>query len=313
MLTRSLKLIPMPVFAHAQSLRHYTVTPEQKQFYADNGYLSVKGLIDLKSLDNYKQRFVDVCKGTVDRGNITIVKEPALVAAGAKGEDAVNKVQDILFDDVFSQYTEDPGLLHVVSQLIPGDTKKIEDVTLTAVHTMFINKPPGTSRHPPHQDLYYFPFRPDHKIVAAWTAVDYVNQENGSLYIVPKSHKLGKLYAHGHVKDQNKALYHGIPDEDTVAPMSKRVHLDMSPGDTVFFHPLLVHGSGPNLTKAHRRSISCHYANGECYYIDVSNTVQAQVAEEIMTTAKKLGFNDATVQEIFKNRSKRVKGTESKF
>jgi phytanoyl-CoA hydroxylase len=37
-----------------------------------------------------------------------------------------------------------------------------------AMHTMLINKPPDpgtlTSRHPLHQDLYYFPFRPADKV-----------------------------------------------------------------------------------------------------------------------------------------------------
>ncbi|XP_026324556.1 phytanoyl-CoA dioxygenase, peroxisomal-like [Hyposmocoma kahamanoa] len=310
MITRSLKVVPKPVFT--AFLRQYTVSPEQKKFYADNGYLSIKELIEATSLDKYKQRFVQICKGLVDRGNITIVKEPPLVAAGVKGEDAVNKLQDILFDDVFSQYFEDPRLLHVVSQLIPGDTKKIEDVNLMGMHTMFINKPPGTTPHPPHQDLYYFPFRPAHKIVAAWTAVDHVTQENGCLYVVPGSHKLEKIYAHANSKDEGKALYHGVLEEESVAPMDKRVHFVMSPGDTIFFHPLLVHGSGPNVTKTHRKSISCHYANGECYYIDVSDSAQAQIAEEIVAAvSKKFGFSDITVQEIFKYRSKQVKGTKS--
>lgn len=299
-----------PVFT--AFLRRYTVSPEQQQFYADNGYLSIKELIDTTSLDTYKQRFEQICKGLVDRGNITIVKEPSLIAAGVTGLEAVNKIQDILFDDVLSQYIENPLLMHVVSQLIPGDTEEIEDVSLVAVHTMLINKPPGTSPHPPHQDLYYFPFRPAHKIVAAWTAIDHVNQENGSLYVIPGSHKVNKLYDHGNVKGENKALYHGIVEEDSVAPMNKRVQFAMSPGDTIFFHPLLVHGSGPNATKTHRKSISCHYANGECYYIDVSNSVQAQIAKEIVATAgKKFGIGDITVQDIFKYRSKHVKGTKS--
>lgn len=39
---------------------------------------------------------------------------------------------------------------------------------------MFINKPPnmgGSSRHPFHQDLAYFPFRPANRIVAAWASL----------------------------------------------------------------------------------------------------------------------------------------------
>ena len=34
----------------------------------------------------------------------------------------------------------------------------------------------------------------------------------------------------------------------------------MEPGDTVFFHPILLHGSGRNRTQGFRRAISAHYA-----------------------------------------------------
>lgn len=40
-------------------------------------------------------------------------------------------------------------------------------------------------------------------------------------------------------------MYHGIQGYDSHAV----VNIEMEKGDTVFFHPLLVHGSGPNLTK----------------------------------------------------------------
>ena len=45
-------------------------------------------------------------------------------------------------------------------------------------------------------------------------------------------------------------MYHGIKDYDPNAP---RVHLEMGPGDTVFFHPLLIHGSGMNRTEGFRK------------------------------------------------------------
>lgn len=48
------------------------------------------------------------------------------------------------------------------------------------------------------------------------------------------------------------------------------IDLEMEPGDTVFFHPLLVHGSGVNKSTGTRKAISCHYAAAECSYIDVS-------------------------------------------
>ncbi len=45
-----------------------------------------------------------------------------------------------------------------------------------------------TSRHPMHQDLHYFPFRPADRIVCAWTAMEKVNGDNGCLVVLPGTH-----------------------------------------------------------------------------------------------------------------------------
>ncbi len=37
--------------------------------------------------------------------------------------------------------------------------------------------------------------------------------------------------------------------------------LVMEAGGTVFFHPLLLHGSGRNRSSGYRRAISAHYAS----------------------------------------------------
>lgn len=45
-------------------------------------------------------------------------------------------------------------------------------------------------------------------------------------------------------------MYHGVKDYD---PSHPRVHLEMQAGDTVFFHPILIHGSGMNRTQGFRK------------------------------------------------------------
>ncbi len=45
-------------------------------------------------------------------------------------------------------------------------------------------------------------------------------------------------------------MYHGIQQFD---PNAERIHLEMWTGDTVFFHPLLIHGSGMNRTEGFRK------------------------------------------------------------
>ena len=45
-------------------------------------------------------------------------------------------------------------------------------------------------------------------------------------------------------------MFHGIKDYDK---NNARVHLVMEKGDTVFFHPLLIHGSGRNKSQVFRK------------------------------------------------------------
>ncbi|XP_028170519.1 probable phytanoyl-CoA dioxygenase [Ostrinia furnacalis] len=341
-----LKLTPKCV--NAEFPKTFQLSQEQLDFFEENGYLVIKNLIDFGSLNSYRKRFSEICDGSAPRGMVTIVKEPKLIKEAKTLEDCVNKMQDIIDDEVFATYVENPGLLDVVSQLI-GDN-------ISAVHTMVINKPPGTGRHPPHQDLYYFPFRPAEKIVTTWTAIDEVTIENGCLYVLPGSHR-GDLHRHGYPEDlyyfpfrpsekivttwtaidevtiENGCLYvlpgshrgdlhrhgypekfeqlfHGIMDEDKVAPEHKRVDLVMGPGDTVFFQSGLVHGSRPNVSKVYRKIISCHYASGDCHYIDITGTVQQKIADEIVAAFKKRGV-DLTYEEMWRHKCKQVKPTKS--
>lgn len=86
----------------------------------------------------------------------------------------------------------------------------------------------------------------------------------------------------------------------------------MEPGDTVFFHPLLVHGSGVNVSNRTRKAISCHYAAGDCNYIDVRGTVQDLVAKEIQDIAKKrFGIDEIDYADIWRLRSSCVRGIRS--
>ena len=83
----------------------------------------------------------------------------------------------------------------------------------------------------------------------------------------------------------NKA-YHGIKGYDG-HPV---VELPMEKGDTVFFHPILIHGSGTNRTDGFRKAISCHYSTAEMEYIDIKGTSQEGIAKEIEEMAKRRGM-----------------------
>lgn len=288
----------MPQFRY--TLDNDKLTLEQRQFYEDNGYLLIKDSIDHSILDECIQRFRDLCDGKVPKGHMTLMKDISLAKTNAKGEYLYNKVQDIVWDDVLAKYITSPQVLDYV-ECFTGPN-------IVAMHSMLINKPPDsgkmTSTHPLHQDLHYFSFRPADRIVAAWTAMEKVTLDNGCLVVIPGTHK-GELLQHDYPEWEggvNKA-YHGIKGYD----FNQTAKLEMEKGDTVFFHPLLIHGSGPNKTKGFRKAISCHYSTSDFHHIDVTGTTQENIAKELVDMAKRKGL-DLEFKDVWDYRLRHVRG-----
>ncbi len=91
-----------------------------------------------------------------------------------------------------------------------------------------------------------------------------MTKENGCLVVVPGSHQ-GELLPHENPDwEWLNLAYFGAAG---VGAHAERVHLEMEPGDTVFFHPVLLHGSGQNRTEGFRRAISAHYASATCRFL----------------------------------------------
>lgn len=311
-------LKPQNVSRLNEQPRHFNYTLDDakllsiadREFYEENGYFVVKGLVSQHDLDKFYQRFQEICDKKVKVPGLTIMKDISLNKKnGLPGEKVINKIQDYFYDDVLFSYCKNQQILDYVESFTGGD--------IMAMHTMLINKPPdaGTksSRHPLHQDLHYFSFRPANRIVASWTAMEHVDRNNGCLVVIPGSHK-GHLLPHDYPKWQGgvNKMYHGIQELD---PNANLVHLEMEAGDTVFFHPLLIHGSGTNITKGFRKAISCHFASSGCTYIDVKGTTQENLANEVIQIAKKRVGQDVEVDlnDIWATKGQLVRGERTQL
>ena len=164
---------------------NYLLTEEQEQFYNHNGYLVVRNLVSKDLLDRYCDRFREICDRKGKIPGMQVIRDVSFVQSKlCAGERTINKLQNFENDEVLFSYCELPQILKYVECFTGPDVK--------SVHTMLINKPPdpGTlsSRHPLHQDLYYFPFRPTDKIVCSWTAMEKVDKRNGCLVVLPGTH-----------------------------------------------------------------------------------------------------------------------------
>ena len=232
------------------------LTDAQLQSYQSDGFVLLKGLIDQASLDRYDKRFLEFVNGTATPPEHMTLMRDVMIAKGvvepATPAHAINKLLRFEEDPELFGFTQHPALLEAVGDLIGAE--------LYTLVTNVFNKPPGIDgRHPLHQDLRYFQLRPADSIVGVWTAILPATRDSGCLAVIPGSHR-GPLLDHKNPDWEyvNFAFY-GV-DTDAQA----RVHVEMQPGDTLLFHPLVIHGSGRNTTDGFRRAISTHYASASC-------------------------------------------------
>jgi phytanoyl-CoA hydroxylase len=237
--------------------RHPTRLSEaQRSHYHEHGFVLIPNLIEASSLESYEARFVEFASGRIPPVADMKIMRDIMVVKGAVAPEtpmhAINKMINFEEDPALYGYTREPGILECVRDLIGDD--------VFSISTNVFNKPPGVDgRHPMHQDLRYFRIRPADGIVGTWTALGRANRDSGCLAVLPGSHR-GEL------------LDHGDPDWDFVnagffavdVDAEAREYVEMQRGDTLFFHPLLIHGSGQNRSSTFRRAISSHYAAGTC-------------------------------------------------
>jgi len=233
------------------------LTDQQLADYFEQGYLVLRGLIDAPSLQRYNQRFEDLVNGKLPLAPGMKIMQDVMVVKGAVHPEselhAVNKMLCLEEDPVLFEFAHHPALVSAVQSLL-GDE-------IYCLSSNVFNKPPGVDgKHPMHQDLRYFKLAPADKIVGIWTAILPATRASGCLAVLPGSHKRGMLEHDTPDWDFVNYGFFGIEDID----LSERVHVELQPGDTLLFHPLLVHGSGTNRSDGFRRAISIHCAAADC-------------------------------------------------
>lgn len=143
------------------------------------------------------------------------------------------------------RYLLDERILSVAVELIGP---------LLGVQSMFYFKPPGARGQAMHQDNMFLRAHPE-TCLAAWIAIDDVDEGNGGLAVVPGTHEYELVCPEP--ADANESFTNvGIRLPEDMLP----VQTAMKPGDVLFFHGGLVHGSKPNTSADRfRRSLIFHY------------------------------------------------------
>lgn len=202
----------------------------QRAFYADNGYLHVRGLLSPAEAEFYR---AEVHALAARQG-----KTDATWASQRGTGTTIEHAHDVQFGSAaFTRLLLDPRLVGLATDII-GPNVQLHH------NKMFIKPPAAGSPFPLHQDYPYFPHR-DHSMIAIILHFDDAPVEKGCLAVYPGSHKLGPLPAIG--------PDHHLPEADF--PFAGATLLPAAAGDAIVTNYLTVHGSGPNRSDEARTTL----------------------------------------------------------
>ncbi len=226
----------------AYQLRY--LTEEQKQRFDNEGYLIVKGLFEAHQLREIEDTFEEISHTAVPG-----YFEPDL--SGESG-DPLKRYPRVMhphrFNDTAKKYMLHPAVLAVLHDLY--------EETPLAAQSMFYYKPPGARGQALHQDNFYLKVEPGN-CIAAWTAIDAADEDNGGLLVVPKTQDYDIVCPEYADSKESFTTHFVKPPKDR-----KAMPVVMEPGDVLFFNGNLIHGSYRNKTKDRfRRAFISHYAN----------------------------------------------------
>ncbi|MCQ6558471.1 phytanoyl-CoA dioxygenase family protein [Paenibacillus mendelii] len=216
------------------------LSDEQIAFFREQGYILIKKGMSADLIDAFN-------------GHIYDIRNQSPMPEWAKCEEA-KRYSIRLFNphqhDSFSRQM----MKHAV---VRGGLAQLMGSEAVCVQSMYFYKEPGSPGQASHQDYYYIKDDPM-TMIAAWVAMeDVVDVENGCLWVMPGTHKLG-LLPHGAVR--NIEEHEHWTDETEGVDTVKQIPVPMEKGDILFFSELLIHSSNKNRSKDRwRRSYVCHY------------------------------------------------------
>ncbi len=227
-----------------------TISPGLEQLKADfdrDGYVVARSMFSPAEVAELTAAFEGIhAAGDAERLHTDNIKDPS---------DPLNQWPRVVHPHRFNATARRQMLNPAVRETLAALFDGVEPV---AAQTMYYFKPPGARGQALHQDNLYLLVTPG-TCIGAWTAMDICDEQNGCMLVVPGSHR-GNLVCNqdgADLKQYFNSNHVPVPKGMKVVPVR------MQPGDTLFFHGSLIHGSGPNRHPTRfRRSFIGHYAAG---------------------------------------------------
>jgi len=216
------------------------LTDSQLSAFEEEGYLIVRSLFDIEETDILRQ---------------AAKTESAFEDKAYDLDDGEGGLQRLVLwnstgEDLWGSIARSSRIVNTMEQLFGDEVYHYHS-------KMSIKQPRTGGAWTWHQDYGYWYqngcLYPD--MGSAFIAVDPNTKENGCLQVLRGSHKLGRI-DHGRFGDQTGA------DPERVKEAAKGmelIYIELTPGDTLFFHSNLLHCSNQNTSEHPRWSLICCY------------------------------------------------------
>ncbi|MFC4304281.1 phytanoyl-CoA dioxygenase family protein [Cohnella boryungensis] len=220
------------------------ITEEHISFYRENGFVKIDNMLTADELELLREYLEEAMQTTSER-SVQTDKQGGLYYRVLNQK--VNTWRDHAGMGRFSFHER---FAQSALQLAGVDKMRL-------FHDHGLWKMPNDSKPTPwHQDTPYWPINEaEAGMMSIWIALDDVNEQNGCMAFIPKSHKLGKLTGIDFLEPQNIFDYVEGGQLDDRKP----VIVPLKAGSCTFHNGLTFHYAHANMTERPRRALAIIY------------------------------------------------------
>lgn len=223
------------------NMGYEAILPQEKiDFYRENGFVQVDNVISEEELAELRQYLVEVM--TDDGGQKSLATDKSGGAYFRVLNQKVNVWRD---HGGMGKFSMNERFARMAMELSGADGIRL-------FHDHGLWKMPGDSKPTPwHQDMPYWPMN-EIGALSIWLTLDDVDEENGCMMFVPKSHTAGKLQGIDFINPQDiKDFVRGTEIEK-----QQPVKVPLKAGSCTFHHGLTFHFAHANVTDNPRRVLA---------------------------------------------------------
>lgn len=242
-----------------------TLSPAEKTFLAQNGYLNLGKLLSDEQLAAIQQRLQALMDAEGENSGAELMDSPYIRHPKEEGAD---RLADLVNKgEVFDVFYTHPKVLAAMREVL-GDTFKLSSLNYRAAK-------PGKGLQKLHVDWHEAVAPDDFKVCNSIWLLDDFFKENGATRIVPGTHLKAEL-----------------PQEvlaDPLAPHPSEVLIEAPAGSVFIFNSHAWHGGTTNHTDKPRRAIHSYFCRrDQPQQIDQQRYIQGETLARISEGAKEI-------------------------